>query len=105
MPNLVPNASLAQLQAFVAELEMERGFARESTQDKCLLLGEEMGELFKAIRKEVGIGVDPNSSVTSAAEELADVLVFVLAIANRCAVDLEAALRAKENKNSARHWR
>lgn len=104
MATLVPNASLTQLQAFVIDFEEERGFSEESIVQKCLLLGEEVGELFKAVRVESGMSVDPSAVVGSTAEELADVLLFVLAIANRCGVDLDAALRAKGTKNSARRW-
>ena len=70
MATLVPNASLAQLQAFVIDFERERGFSEESIIQKCLLLGEEVGELFKAVRVESGMSVDPSSDVGSTAEEL-----------------------------------
>jgi NTP pyrophosphatase (non-canonical NTP hydrolase) len=104
MSTLKKNASLAELQEYVAEVEMERGFAEESAVQKCLLLGEEVGELFKAVRKLSGIAVDPTSMIGSVADELADVLIFVLAIANRYEVDVESAVREKDNKNRTRSW-
>ncbi len=58
MPELKVNALLKDFQKYVAELEQERGFSKQNAKDKCLLLGEEIGELFKAIRKVDGIGID-----------------------------------------------
>lgn len=48
---ITPASSLSQLQAHVARAELERGFLAQSATDKCLLMGEEVGELFKAVRK------------------------------------------------------
>ena len=48
MPELNKNPLLKDYQAYVAALETERGFCSQSAKDKCLLLGEEVGELFKA---------------------------------------------------------
>ena len=104
MTILEPNPSLQQIQEYVAMWEKERGFADESALQKCLLLGEEIGELFKAIRKSSGIKVDPYSTVNSVGEELADVLMFLVAIANRYQIDLEASLRATDKKNRNRIW-
>ena len=50
------------------------GISEQSVKDKCLMLGEEIGELFKAIRKQEGIKVDANSHFTSIEEEIADIL-------------------------------
>ena len=46
---ITPNSSLSQLQAHVAQAELARGFLTQSAADKCLPLGEEMGELFKVM--------------------------------------------------------
>jgi NTP pyrophosphatase (non-canonical NTP hydrolase) len=43
--------ALDDLQRYVAEMEEERGFSHVDVVQQCLLLGEEVGELFKAIRK------------------------------------------------------
>lgn len=103
MPDLPADATLADLQRYVAEMELERGFADQSTIEKCLLLGEEVGELFKAVRTDVGLAVDdPGEEI---AGELADVVIYLCSIANRCDVDLDAAFRAKEAINATRRWR
>lgn len=95
---------LAYFQEYVAETEKERGFDEETALEKCLLLGEEVGELFKAVRRQAGIKTDPNSDVHEIGNELADVLNFVLAIANRFNVDLAQAYARKEALNNARSW-
>ncbi|WP_320823316.1 MazG nucleotide pyrophosphohydrolase domain-containing protein [Reinekea sp.] len=105
MPQLAPKPQLADFQRYVAALEVERGFDQQTGRDKCLMLGEEVGELFKAVRQQEGLAMDPNSKVGSIDEELADVFIFVCAIANRYQVDLAAAFRAKEATNKTRIWR
>lgn len=97
-------ASLRDLQDYISGVERERGFLDQTTLQKCLLLGEEVGELFKAVRKSSGLGVDPNSHTHSVGEELADVLSFLLAIANRLEIDLATAFMEKERKNEGRVW-
>ena len=96
--------SLRQYQEYVRQSEVERGFDKESPIEKCLHLGEEVGELFKAVRSASGLTVDPSSSVRDVAEELADVLNFVLAIANRFDIDLASSYMEKEAVNASRSW-
>ena len=93
MTALPPNATIQQIQTYVALTERNRGFNEETALQKCLLLGEEMGELFKAIRAHSNIKVDATSEVGSIGDELADILNFVVAIANRFNIDLESAFR------------
>ncbi len=102
--NLGPRPTLADLQRYVAELEAGRGFSGQSARDKCLLLGEELGELFRAVRRAEGLNVDPASRAADVGDELADCLIYLCAIANRYGIELEAAFRAKELRNSARTW-
>ena len=73
MPQLNDHPTLADLQAYVVKLEAERGFEDQSARDKCLLLGEEVGELFKAVRKIEGLKVDTASQFGTISEELADI--------------------------------
>ncbi|MFO0704538.1 MAG: MazG nucleotide pyrophosphohydrolase domain-containing protein [Candidatus Andersenbacteria bacterium] len=102
---LPSNPTLAEVQRYVSELERQRGFSNETALQKCLLLGEEIGELFKAVRKmEKTIKIDPTSKVGSVKEELADILIYLCAIANKYDLDLEEAFREKEIKNKARVW-
>jgi NTP pyrophosphatase (non-canonical NTP hydrolase) len=104
MPDL-SIATLNNLQTYVNELEHERGFIDQTVLQKCLLLGEELGELFKAIRKAENISTDKNSQTFHVGEELADILIYICAIANRCDIDLEEAFRKKEEINKKRIWK
>ena len=104
MPVLEDIPNLAQLQDYVRELEKERGFQENTVQQTALLLGEEIGELFKALRKQQKMAVDSKSVIGSVDEELADVLIYVCSLANRLNIDLETAFRAKEEINKRRVW-
>lgn len=104
MPSLNQKPTLSDFQQYVRELEDERGFANQNVLQKCLMLGEEVGELFKAIRKSENIKIDHNSKFSSIEDELADVLIFILSIANRHDIDLEKAFRNKEEVNKKRVW-
>lgn len=104
MPTLKSSPTLADFQRYVSELEAERGFADQSVNEKCLLLGEEIGELFKAVRKAEGIAIDPNSKFGDISDELADIFIYLNSIANRYDIDLEKAFRDKEEKNKERTW-
>lgn len=105
MPELKQNPTLKNFQEYVAELENERGFSHQTTIDKCLLLGEEIGELFKAVRKSEGLAVDSNSNFTEIGDELTDIFIYLCAIANGKGIDLEEAFRKKEEKNKQRIWK
>ena len=102
--NLKEEAKLSDFQNYVKEMEVERAFSEQTVLQKCLMLGEEVGELFKAIRKKEAIKVDLNSKIGSIDEELADVFIYLCAIANRYDIDLEKAFRDKEEVNKQRVW-
>lgn len=104
MEELRRGATLADIQRYVAELETQRGFADQTAVQKCLLMGEEMGELFKAVRKREGLPIDCEAGALPIADELADLIIYLCAVANRYGVDLEEAFRAKERVNMARNW-
>jgi NTP pyrophosphatase (non-canonical NTP hydrolase) len=97
-------ANLSDTQRYVAEMERERGFADRGVVEQCLPLGEEVGELFKAVRKSEHLSVGTTSIVGTVDEELADILIFVCAVANRYGIDLSSALRRKEEHNEERVW-
>lgn len=102
---LKENPTLKDLQEYVKQLEVDRNFDKEDILAKCLLLGEEVGELFKAIRKESKVSkIDHNSVFGSVGEELADIIIYLCAIANRFDIDLEQAFRKKEELNKKRTW-
>lgn len=97
-------SDLDDLQRYVAQMEQERGFSHRDVLQQCLLLGEEVGELFKAVRKHQKLRVGTSSVTGTVDEELADVLIYVCAIANRLGVNLGEAFRRKEELNETRTW-
>ncbi|MCD4752057.1 MAG: hypothetical protein K8R40_03190 [Anaerolineaceae bacterium] len=105
MPDLNNKATLKDYQRYVHELEVERGFIDQTVLMKCLMMGEEMGELFKAIRKQEGIKLDKTTAkVGTIDEELVDLFIFICSIANKYEIDLEAAFLGKEEINKQRLW-
>ncbi|OHY90564.1 hypothetical protein BI375_23030 [Vibrio rotiferianus] len=89
--------------SFEVKCDINR-FSEQLVNEKCLLLGEEVGELFKAVRKAEGIAIDPTSKVGDISDELADIFIYLCSIANRYDIDLEKAFLEKEQKNSQRTW-
>ena len=105
MPNLHKKLTLNDFQKYVTNLEEKRGFADATVLQQCLKLGEEVGELFKAIRKKEKLKLDSKKEVLdSVDEELADIFIYLCSIANRYDIDLERAFREKEEKNKTRTW-
>jgi NTP pyrophosphatase (non-canonical NTP hydrolase) len=102
--DLDDGATLSGIQRYVAAMEAERGFTAATVPEQALLLGEEVGELFKAIRKSHNLATADGSVIGTVEEELADVLIFVCSIANRLDIDLTTALRRKEAVNCTRTW-
>ncbi len=99
--------TLADLQRAVAALEAHHGWDAHDLVTTCFLMGEEVGELFSAVRALAATGDDdPRREARTAAlaEEAVDVLNYVLALATRAGVDLEAAFRAKNTRNWDRTW-
>lgn len=97
--------ALDDLQRYVAEMEEERGFSNRDVVQQCLLLGEEVGELFKAVRKHQKMRIGTTSVTGTVDEELADVLIYLCAIANRLGISIDDALRKKEALNETRTWK
>ncbi len=100
------NPTLSDFQKYAQIMEKERGFEEETIVEQCLLLGEEVGELFKAVRKnKTSISFDnKNSKAKDLANELADVMMYLFCISNKLGVDLEKAIRDKEEINKKRVW-
>ena len=104
MLKLTERPTLADIQQYVREMENERGFSSNTVTQNCLLLGEEVGELFKAIRKAEKMHIDQKSKVGTVEEEIADIVIYLCSIANRFNIDIEQAFRDKEEINKKRSW-
>lgn len=99
------NPTLEDFQEYVQTLEIQRGFADQNVIEKCLLLGEEIGELFKSVRKTSKLKTDINANIGPVSEEIADILIYLCSIANRYGIDMEQAFRDKEEINKNRIWK
>jgi NTP pyrophosphatase (non-canonical NTP hydrolase) len=105
---LPKNARMADFQRYVHQLETMHGWLDVDLVHNCFLMGEEMGELFKAVRKAKGyftegapIDEDARAHV---AEEIVDVFNYLCAIANRLDIDVEQAFIDKNARNQERTW-
>jgi NTP pyrophosphatase (non-canonical NTP hydrolase) len=106
MAHLPESPTLHDLQQYLDEVCQERGWNKDTPSEKFMLFVEEVGELAKAMRKAAGLYDEPaKRRDASLEEELADVLSYLLDLANCFGVDLEAAFRAKEQVNQARTWK
>lgn len=108
---LEKGAPMADYQRYIHELEELHGWLEVDLVHNCFLLGEEVGELFKAVRKLNRLfdqhGAEPKhgpEAKADVAEEIVDVFNYLVAIANRCDIDLEEAFRVKNSRNQRRRW-
>ena len=105
MANLPEHPTLKDLQKYMDEVCKERGWTKDTYAEKFLLFSEEVGELAKAMRKATGLYQEKaKQKQIELAEEFADVLSYLLDLANYFSVDLEQAFREKEKINENRIW-
>lgn len=105
MAYLPEHPTLPELQLYLDEVCKERGWTKDGYAEKFLLFTEEIGELAKAIRKTQGLYQEKaKHKRVELEEEFADVLSYLLDLANYFQVDLEKAFREKELVNSTRTW-
>ena len=101
--HLKDNPTLADLQQYVRDLVIERKFD-DGIPDKIMMLAEEVGELAKASRKMTGMKMARDAAEQNVADEAADILIVLLGLCNLMDIDLEEAVRVKEEKNKQRVW-
>ena len=107
MKNLFPETSdLPALQSYMKAVCAERGWDQNSPAELFLLLTEEIGELAKALRHRTGLHVEAGKEIPAdeLAGEFADVLAYLLDLANVTGIDLAQAFREKEAINAGRKW-
>jgi NTP pyrophosphatase (non-canonical NTP hydrolase) len=106
MAQLPQRPTLRDLQQYLDTVCQERGWTKDTPTEKFMLFVEEVGELAKAMRKAAGLYDEAaKQRDLSVGEEFADVLSYLLDLANCYGVDLEAAFRAKEQVNQSRVWK
>ena len=105
MAELPARPTLPDLQRYMDAICQERGWTKDNYAEKFLLFTEEIGELAKAIRKSRGLYQEhARQNTLNLDEEFADVLSYLLDLANCFGIDLERAFRAKEQVNATRTW-
>lgn len=109
MLELPNNPTMQDYQEYVHAMEAHHGWLDVDLVHNCFLMGEEVGELFKAIRTHNKLFSETNKTADSdavahVAEEIVDVFNYLAAIANRLDIDLEAAFRKKNGENMKRTW-
>lgn len=103
---LKENPTLEDLQGYVKQMKIARGFNTTDKVYECLLFAEECGELISAIRKNMSKGSIGSGSVAGSVKlELADVLIYLCSLANMHGISLEEAFREKEAINMQRIWK
>jgi deoxyguanosine kinase len=96
---------LGDFQQFHRQLDHDKQFPTDPYFN-FLLLQEEIGELARAFAQRwvSTQTARPDSSSPAIREELADVLAYVIKLANYAGVDLEAAYLEKMRVNAERNW-
>lgn len=97
--------ALRHIQAYIWQMNIDRGFSLEDASKKMLMLTEEVGEVAKAVRKISGLKFDELTSQSDLAEEIADVFIVLLGLASVVDIDVAKAVNEKEKKNSKRTWK
>lgn len=106
------SAPMSEYQRYIKQLEEHHGWSDVNLIENCFLMGEEVGELFKAVRKVKGFfdqaeapPEERTELVANVGEEIVDVMNYLLAIANRLDIDVERAFIEKNTKNLSRSWK
>lgn len=98
--------SLIELQKHLDRTCKEKGWDKNSVTEVFLLFAEEIGELAKAIRKEAGFkGEKKPDNHNNLREEFADVLNYLMELANCFDVNLVEVYFEKYKINSMRQWK
>lgn len=100
--------NLSSLQKYFNKKIIERGFDKETEKDILILILEELGELSNIIRTFSGLKIKKETLKQKKhfdiGEELADILIYLIILANKFGIDLYNALKIKELENEKREW-
>jgi NTP pyrophosphatase (non-canonical NTP hydrolase) len=106
--DLPEQPTLADLQRYVHALEAHHGWLDVDLVHNVFLMTEEVGELAGGVRRYLRLfeerPADGAEARANVAEEIVDVLNYLLAIANRLDIDVEQAFRSKNARNLKRTW-
>lgn len=102
IPRVKSGSGINGLQLYYDRVAKRRGWDNESPKDTMLLITEEIGELARAIRKHEGLKRDAGYDGVDVADELADVQLYLVHLANALNIKLSEAVTNKEYKNNDR---
>lgn len=106
--NFQASRDLFNLQKYMRRKVIERGFENESERDVLLLLVEEIGELSRIIRLYSGLKVKRQilnkQNLYKIEEELADIFIYLLILANKYGINLYESFKSKELENEKVRW-
>lgn len=107
MAQIPQKPTLQDLQEYMNQVKVERGWDKAGYLELFLLFSEEVGELAKAIRDYKGIFQEKEKTNLREhlEEEFADVFSYILDLANHFEIDLEKAFHDKEAINDQRIWK
>ncbi|MFN8254090.1 MAG: MazG nucleotide pyrophosphohydrolase domain-containing protein [Bacteroidales bacterium] len=107
MAELKENPTLTDIQEYLKVICAERGWDKNNPLEIFLLLSEEVGELAKAIRNKLKLYHEEEKKMkeNELEHEFADVLSYLLDLANQFNINLENAFREKEEVNAKRTWK
>ena len=98
--------SLTELQKHLDQTCKEMGWDKNSVTEVFLLFTAEVGELAKAVRKETGFKDEKKpDNHDNLREEFADVLNYLMELANRFDVNLAEVYFEKHKINQTRQWK
>lgn len=105
-PHIPAHPTLKQLQTYQDAACRYRGWDQSTDLETFLLFTEEVGELAKAIRNRLALYQEAGKKrdVDELEGEFADVLSYLMDLANRFEVDLTEAFAKKEAINAGRTW-
>ncbi len=93
---------LKEIQKQIHQMRLKRGFSMEPTQI-FMLLTEEVGEVAGELKRIWSKNYE-KFEIDALNDELADVLVLLLALANQFDIDMETAILQKIDKDGDRNW-
>ena len=94
-----PAPALKAFQEYYKRAALQRGYSNEGPKECLLLMVEEVGELARAIRKREKLVRHGAYNPSSEANELADVFLYVVHMANVLGLDLGGIVQEKEFVN------
>lgn len=94
---------LDNLQNKIGLQAIRLGFEKETTQELILMALEELGELAAVERRRSGLAA-ANQRISDFADELADLIIYLISIANNEKILLSRAILKKMAINEQRKW-